>query len=78
MLLDSSKYAVIIIRELLKNKRNEKVLYDLKCSNIVREEIEKVNGIPIEYRTGVSYTMVKVIEDKNNIWIRIFRTYFLQ
>lgn len=61
--IDSSKYAIIILRELLKNSDNKNILYDLKCSNIVKEEILKLNGIPHEYRTGAPYTMNKIVDD---------------
>lgn len=61
--LPSDHYAVIMIRELLKNNENKNILYDVKCSKIVNEEIVKQNGIPHEYRTGASYMMSKVIDD---------------
>jgi hypothetical protein len=53
-----------VIKELLKNNDNKNILFDLKCSNIVREEVLKAGGNPTEFRTGASYTMAKVIEDK--------------
>ena len=52
-----------MISELLKNNENKNILYDVKCSKIVNEEIVKQNGIPHEYRTGASYMMSKVIDD---------------
>lgn len=62
--INSDKYAVIIIREMIKNSKNKKVLYDIKCSNIVKEELIKVCGNPLENRTGASYMMDRVIEDE--------------
>lgn len=62
-IISSDKYAIIILRGILNNSNNKNILYDLKCSNILKEEILKLNGIPHEYRTGASYTMSKVIED---------------
>lgn len=61
--LDVGRFAIIIIKELLKNNDNKNILFDLKCSNIVKEEVLKAGGNPIEFRTGASYTMAKVIED---------------
>ena len=62
--MTSDFYAVVVLRELLKNSENKKALYDIKCSKIVKDEIEKLNGIPYENRTGASYMMDSVI--KNN------------
>ena len=60
-IITTDQYAVIVLRKILKEK--EKVLFDLKCSNILKEEIIKLKGIPIEYRTGASYSMSKIMED---------------
>lgn len=60
-IMTSDFYAILIIRELLKKKKNQKVLYDIKCSKIVKDEILKLGGIPIENRTGASYMMETVI-----------------
>lgn len=64
-MMTSDEYAVIILRELLKNSSNKNALYDIKCSKIVKDEIIKLGGIPHENRTGASYMMDSVI--KNNI-----------
>ena len=64
-MMTSDEYAVIILRELLKNSDNKKALYDIKCSKIVKDEIIKLGGIPFENRTGASYMMDAVI--KNDI-----------
>lgn len=64
-MMTSDEYAVIILRELLKDSDNKKALYDIKCSKIVKDEIIKLGGIPFENRTGASYMMDAVI--KNDI-----------
>lgn len=64
-MMTSDEYAVIILRELLKDSDNKKALYDIKCSKIVKDEIIKLDGIPFENRTGASYMMDAVI--KNDI-----------
>ena len=64
-MMTSDEYAVIILRELLKNNDNKKALYDIKCSKIVKDEIVKLGGTPYENRTGASYMMDAVI--KNDI-----------
>jgi phosphomannomutase len=42
----------IIAEEILKEKPKAKIVYDLRCSKIVPEIIEKFGGIPIKSRVG--------------------------
>ncbi|WP_456471486.1 phosphomannomutase/phosphoglucomutase, partial [Methanocaldococcus sp.] len=42
----------IIAREILKEKRGAKIIYDLRCSKIVPETIERYGGVPIKCRVG--------------------------
>ena len=64
-MMTSDEYAVVILRELLKESNNKNALYDIKCSKIVKDEILKLGGTPHENRTGASYMMDAVL--KNNI-----------
>lgn len=64
-MMTSDEYAIVILRELLKNSTNKNALYDIKCSKIVNDEIIKLGGVPHENRTGASYMMDAVM--KNNI-----------
>ncbi len=64
-MMTSDEYAVVILRELLKNSTNKKALYDIKCSKIVKDEIVKLGATPYENRTGASYMMDAVM--KNDI-----------
>lgn len=50
------KYMIAIIRAILPKSSNKKVLYDVKCSKALKEEIIKLNGEPIICRTGNSFT----------------------
>ena len=63
--MTSDFYAVVILRELLKNSKNKNALYDIKCSKVIKDEILKLGGIPHENRTGASYMMDAVM--RNNI-----------
>ena len=63
IVLDSSKYSIIILRDILKKNKKKKILCDVKCSNKVKEEKLKLNGNPNEYRTGAPYTMNRMIDD---------------
>lgn len=60
LMMSSSEYAVIVIRNLFENSNNKKALYDIKCSNIINEEIIKLGGTAYENRTGASYMMSSV------------------
>ena len=62
-IVTSDEYAVIVLRELLKNSSNKDALYDIKCSSIVKDEILKLGGIPHENRTGASYMMDTVMKE---------------
>ena len=56
-------YMILIIRDLI-NKVNKKTfLYDVKCTKALEDEITKMGGTPLIYRTGASYTQAKLKED---------------
>ncbi len=54
--LSSDEVMMIFARSLIPNNTNKKILYDVKCSIALKEEIEKLGGTPIISRTGNSYT----------------------
>lgn len=56
-------YMAIIARNIIVENNDKRILYDVKCSNALKNEIVKWGGTPICYRTGASYTMNKVIKD---------------
>ena len=56
-------YMIIIIRDIINKVNDKKFLYDVKCSKSLSDEIEKLGGEGICYRTGNSYTKAKVRED---------------
>ena len=61
--LPTDYYMIIIVRDII-NKVDKKVfLYDVKCSKSLSDEIERLGGKGICYRTGNSYTKAKVRED---------------
>jgi len=47
---------ILIARNLIPNNENKRILYDVKCSKALTDEIEKLGGEPIICRTGNSYT----------------------
>ena len=56
-------YMIIIIRDIIDKVKKKKFLYDVKCSKSLSDEIEKLGGKGICYRTGNSYTKAKVRDD---------------
>ena len=56
-------YMIIIIRDIINKVENKTFLYDVKCSKSVEDEIVKLGGKGICYRTGNSYTKAKVRDD---------------
>lgn len=62
-LMSTEEFMIIIIRDIIKNVNNKTFLYDVKCSKSLEDEIKKLGGTPLMYRTGASYTQAKCKED---------------
>ncbi len=56
-------FMIIIIRNLINKVATKTFLYDVKCSKALDDEIKALGGKAICYRTGASYTKMKVLED---------------
>lgn len=54
--IPADKFMIIVARNLIPNNDNKRILYDVKCSKALVEEIEKLGGTAIISRTGNSYT----------------------
>ncbi len=61
--ISTDKYMIIIIRDIINKVAKKKFLYDVKCSKALSDEIERLGGEGICYRTGNSYTKAKVRDD---------------
>ena len=55
-------YAIIIWRDIMSKVSNKHALFDVKCSKSLADEVEKLGGIPVCYRTGNSYMKAKMRE----------------
>ena len=60
--IPTDKYMIIIIRDIINKVSKKEFLYDVKCSKSLDDEINKLGGKGICYRTGNSYTKAKVRE----------------
>ncbi len=54
-IISSDYYMAIISKYILPNLENKSVIFDVSCSKTLSDEIRKVGGNPIVYKTGNSY-----------------------
>ena len=54
---------ILFSRNVLKNNRNAKIVYDIKCTKFLEEEIIKNNGKPVLSRTGHSFIKKAMIKE---------------
>ena len=55
-------YAIIVWRYLMDKVQNKKALFDVKCTKSLADEVTKLGGEPVCYRTGNSYMKAKMRE----------------
>jgi len=58
--IPTDKYMIMIVRDIINKVSKKEFLFDVKCSKSLADEIEKLGGKPITYRTGNSYTKAAV------------------
>jgi len=56
------KFMILLSRQVLKEKPGSKIVFDVKCSQSLIEEIKKHGGDPIMWKTGHSYIKQKAKE----------------
>ncbi len=61
--IPTDKYMIIIVRDLINKVEKKEFLYDVKCSKSLSDEIERLGGKGLCYRTGNSYTKAKVRDE---------------
>lgn len=54
----------ILSRDVLKKNPGAKIIFDVKCSQLVPEEIERLGGIPLMWKTGHSIIKEKMRNEK--------------
>ena len=60
--ISADQFMIMIVKYLLPEIENKTILYDVKCSKSLEDEIKKLGGTPYCYRTGTSYTEAKTRE----------------
>jgi len=58
------RYLILLSRMVLKNNPKAKIVFDVKVSQALPEDIEKHNGVPIMWKTGHSYIKEKMKQEK--------------
>ena len=64
MIVDSDVSIVILARYLLNRAKGRRVVFDLKCSSVVPEEISRAGGIPVIEKSGHAFIKRRVYEEK--------------
>ncbi len=54
--IPADKFMIMISRDLIPTHENKRILYDVKCSKALTDEITRLGGVPVLCRTGNSYT----------------------
>ena len=60
----SDRLLILMARQVLKRQPGAKIVFDVKCTQALPEDIKKHGGIPIMWKTGHSYIKRKLHEEK--------------
>ncbi|MCD6217473.1 phosphomannomutase/phosphoglucomutase [bacterium] len=58
------RYMILLARSVLKKKPGAKIIFDVKCSDALAEDIIAHGGTPIMWKTGHSHIKAKLHEEK--------------
>lgn len=64
-------FMIPLVRDLLKEKPGAKIVYDVKCSAALEEEIRNHGGVPIMWKTGHSFIKEKIKEEKADLGLEL-------
>lgn len=62
-MINIDDFMIIIIRNIINNLPDKRILYDVKCSKSLEDEIDKLGGIKVCSRTGNSFLRAKVVQE---------------
>jgi phosphomannomutase/phosphoglucomutase len=60
-----------LIRGLLKEKPGAKIIFDVKCSAALEEDISNHGGVPIMWKTGHSFIKEKIADEKADLGLEL-------
>jgi phosphomannomutase/phosphoglucomutase len=58
------RYLILLARQMLEKYPGAKIVFDVKCSQALEEDIKNQGGVPIMWKTGHSYIKAKLWEEK--------------
>ena len=61
--IPTDQYMIMIVRDIINKVEKKEFLCDVKCSKAFADEVERLGGKTLMYRTGNSYTKAKVREE---------------
>lgn len=62
-IIEADKIMIIAIRDIMNKITDKRILFDVKCSKALGDEIKKLGGKPVLSRTGNSYLRAKIAND---------------
>lgn len=62
--ISPDKYLILLARQVLATNPGAKIIFDVKSTQAVKEDVEAHGGIPVMWITGHSYIKVKLGEEK--------------
>jgi phosphomannomutase / phosphoglucomutase len=62
--IPSDRLLMLLSRQILEKKPGSKIVFDVKCSNALINDIKDRGGIPVMWKTGHSYIKHKIKEEK--------------
>lgn len=63
-IIPSDRILLLLARQILDRKPGAKIVFDVKCSNALIEDIKKHGGVPVMWKTGHSFIKRKIKEEK--------------
>jgi phosphomannomutase/phosphoglucomutase len=64
-------YMIPLIRDLLRTNPGAKIVFDVKCSAALEEDIRAHGGVPIMWKTGHSFIKEKIFETKADLGLEL-------
>jgi phosphomannomutase/phosphoglucomutase len=64
-------FMIPLIRQLLQKKPGSKIIFDVKCSAALEDEIREHGGVPVMWKTGHSFIKEKISEDKAALGVEL-------
>ncbi len=63
-LIPIDKFMIVVLNNLFHKLDDKRILYDVKCSKALEDEIDRLGGIKVCSRTGNSYLRARIETDK--------------